>query len=1259
MTDRSRTVRIFLSSTFRDFGEERDLLVRQVFPALRARLKERFVELIDVDLRWGITPKQAERGEVLPICLNEIDRARPYFIGMLGERYGWIPAAEGYAPELLESQPWLKDHQGGKSVTELEILHGVLNNRHMQGRAFFYFRSPAYAQPRGKDYLPASREDQARQRELKRRIRASGLPVVAYADPQALARRIERDLRKLLDDEFPASQVPDAFELERLRHVACAVPRRRLYLRVDREYLALERRLTEGAPRILVEGPCGSGKSALLANFFHDWRGRHPRHVLFEHDLSASAEAPDPHALVRRLVESIQRQTRSRREVPDDPQALVDSLPSWLATASAWARRRGTRWILVIDGLDALIEQTDLRWWPAFIPEGITVVVSCQPGPVMQALQAHAPWQVVTIRPLARMLSSELLTTYLARFNKKLPPAMVRQAQAHPLAGNPLFIRTLAEEMRLFGVHERLKDRLDHYLGSHTLDDLFERVLERVEADCGRQALRITLTALWASRAGLTEKEILAIAGLPPAKWAAIRLALDDALTEIGGCIRLAQEPVRVAVRDRYLPHPRSQRQAHRHLARWFGSQSPDARRAQEEAWQWHAAQDWKRLLHCLSDREGLMAMHEHQGVNELMVFWLKAESALKLRMEDVLHTCWRKWVRTMDARTQRLTSDVLVDLLHHAGRLTPLTLHLARRGLELARCDPRVPRHELASYIDMLAILYKDMGHYTRAQPLYLEALALARRLPPARRESLAYRLNNLAVFYKNTDRIAQAEAMYREALVISQRLSGTHSESVAITRVNLASLLRQSGRLAEALTCADRAVAMLTRLHGQDDPGLITALNNRAKVLESMRREGEALESLRQALSLGRRLLGDPHLTVALVKNNMANLLDDEDPQEATRLASEALQARRAILPAQHPDIGASLEVLGSCARERGDPQAAIACYTEALSIYRALGLRSDEAGAHNHLGLIAHDAGDLREAERNYRMALKLLEGIGHGRSRQAVTLTNNLAMALKELGDLPGALEMAQRVMRLRQSLYAEFPVRVATATHNVASILEAMGRRSQALHLYRRALQRLEQALGTSHKELLDTLVNMGTLMAEGRQARAGILLLERARRIARTRLGDTHRKTGVILYHLGSALGSLGAIDRAVPILREEIRIAEKHEGIDSESVRLSLRHLGVLLRDHGRPEEAEPLLLRALAIARKRHGRQGFETASELNALGKLRQNQGRLKSAQTLLEACLRLRQSDPDADEDDIRRVQERLASVHAQRTAVRRT
>ena len=65
--------------------------MRKVFPELRRKCRERQVELVDVDLRWGITEEEAKQGKVLPICLAEIDRSRPFFMGFIGERYGWVP----------------------------------------------------------------------------------------------------------------------------------------------------------------------------------------------------------------------------------------------------------------------------------------------------------------------------------------------------------------------------------------------------------------------------------------------------------------------------------------------------------------------------------------------------------------------------------------------------------------------------------------------------------------------------------------------------------------------------------------------------------------------------------------------------------------------------------------------------------------------------------------------------------------------------------------------------------------------------------------------------------------------------------------------------------------------------------------------------------------------------------------------------------------------------------------------------------------
>lgn len=47
-----KTVRVFISSTFRDMQAERDHLVRFVFPRLREQLLPRRIHLVDVDLRW-------------------------------------------------------------------------------------------------------------------------------------------------------------------------------------------------------------------------------------------------------------------------------------------------------------------------------------------------------------------------------------------------------------------------------------------------------------------------------------------------------------------------------------------------------------------------------------------------------------------------------------------------------------------------------------------------------------------------------------------------------------------------------------------------------------------------------------------------------------------------------------------------------------------------------------------------------------------------------------------------------------------------------------------------------------------------------------------------------------------------------------------------------------------------------------------------------------------------------------------------------
>ena len=60
-----REIRVFISSTFRDMQEEREELVKQIFPQLRC-LEESGVSGGEVDLSWSV-PDEAK---VRPLCLG-------------------------------------------------------------------------------------------------------------------------------------------------------------------------------------------------------------------------------------------------------------------------------------------------------------------------------------------------------------------------------------------------------------------------------------------------------------------------------------------------------------------------------------------------------------------------------------------------------------------------------------------------------------------------------------------------------------------------------------------------------------------------------------------------------------------------------------------------------------------------------------------------------------------------------------------------------------------------------------------------------------------------------------------------------------------------------------------------------------------------------------------------------------------------------------------------------------------------------------
>lgn len=104
----NKTFRVFVSSTFSDLIEERNMLQSIVLPKLQHLCHQYGCKFQFIDLRWGISEEAALNNKTMEICLDEITRCqyispRPNFIILLGERYGWKPL-----PYQIPSDDFLK-----------------------------------------------------------------------------------------------------------------------------------------------------------------------------------------------------------------------------------------------------------------------------------------------------------------------------------------------------------------------------------------------------------------------------------------------------------------------------------------------------------------------------------------------------------------------------------------------------------------------------------------------------------------------------------------------------------------------------------------------------------------------------------------------------------------------------------------------------------------------------------------------------------------------------------------------------------------------------------------------------------------------------------------------------------------------------------------------------------------------------------------------------------------------------------------------
>lgn len=541
---------VFISSTFKDMQAERDYLHERIFPRLRGVIGAYGEDICELDLRWGVDTSQMTEEEsshqVLRVCIDAIDRCRPYILVLLGERYGWIPdhsLVHSLRDERIEN--WYEDQM---SITNLEILYGALSEADTLKQCVFCFRDPGVIEQIAEEKRPLYASESSLHRkkldELKALIRSkegaaildytaswdsqsgciTGLEDFGNAVYETLSAMIRRDFGAQTPKSFPEQMHLDVMRTKE-RFLSAYVPR---YAEEGRilECLSAHCRLHGGSfpwtRGILLKGEAGSGKSALMAS------------------LAAAAEQSGQKVICYfsgnagcQSSETLENYVAFRLE------ALFglehQDLPAKERILQAYEQVKDTPVLIFIDGLDQLF-RGESQGFPDLLQlcPDFYYVLSSLSGFDTTRLTEEYIWgfETISLSGLNAEQREQFISLSAQKRGKKLDAIVTEMVVREPGAGNPLYLSLLLQrffmmDRREFEAAEALAPGMEglHLYMRGLLNEMpddpvpmIQYLLSVVGQRFGLDACREILLLLAVSRAGLTEREleeILALAGIP------------------------------------------------------------------------------------------------------------------------------------------------------------------------------------------------------------------------------------------------------------------------------------------------------------------------------------------------------------------------------------------------------------------------------------------------------------------------------------------------------------------------------------------------------------------------------------------------------------------------------------------------------------------------------------------------------------------------------------------------------------------------
>jgi len=589
-----RVVRLFISSTFADFHAEREIIVKKVMPELREWCEQYQIHLIECDLRWGV-PKNTDTAETIQICLDELSRCveethgQPFFLNLLGERYGWIPSKEMLPTDLVSSYDWVYP----ASITHMEVIHAALRTNSQNSlflirrkasldnlpSSFFnsFFDSSILAQKsldRLKDELANRYPKQVSTyiSNVSGIDTTTGLEKVAFEGLDTFASLVT-DFYKTRITEYASNFIDDSSNIElsesdKLSMIQDIFIEKRGRLLIGREHeieamMNFVSNLEDDEKCLFVIAEPGTGKSSLVANYVIQLnQGNIPCLYNFS---SSSPGSTSSIVVLKRFCDELekidnenngtQNQEENESEPPNEKDVQEgiekkkeESYDELLDTFNTLLEKVSSKlpgFTIVLDAVNQFNDYMgrSCEWLPVPSEQlNIRYVISCTPDfgvefdKLTTKFQNHS--KRIYLSGFDKDCRKELAVLLFSHYNKKLDPEQLDMLTNLEAASSPLWLALACEELRVFGVFEQVTEKIKNLPG--TITDLISSIIHRIISEDETENVEKALCFIHCSTHGLSESELRVLLHddnenmLPMMSWLQIRRKIKCFLLNTG-----------------------------------------------------------------------------------------------------------------------------------------------------------------------------------------------------------------------------------------------------------------------------------------------------------------------------------------------------------------------------------------------------------------------------------------------------------------------------------------------------------------------------------------------------------------------------------------------------------------------------------------------------------------------------------------------------------------------------------------------------